>query len=172
MTISVLCVMPGSNYYKLPGLDLWDEKRNAYNYNGSNPVICHPPCAQWSKLKSFARTNQQEKDLAIFCLEKIHENGGILEHPAGSALWKLPQVERARIISINQHWFGFPSQKRTWLYFYNVKPLSYPLNFNTPTRTTTSLHSKARSKQPLALCEWLTQCIIQTHTIKPTLSCY
>lgn len=156
--------MKNSNYYKIPGLDLWNQERDAYNFTGSNPVICHPPCAQWSKLKAFAGTNKQEKELAYFCIEKVNQNGGILEHPAGSGIWKLPGIKRENIISINQHWFGFPAQKRTWLYFTQVKPISFPLNFNCPVKTVTELHSSSRSKQPLSFCIWLVQSIQETFT--------
>jgi hypothetical protein len=106
-------------------------------------------------MRSFSKENKAEKDLAMFCLDKVKSNGGILEHPAGSQFWKVAHVSRLNIISINQHWFGFPAQKRTWLYFYDVEPLSYPLNFNTPLKTVSQLHSAARSLQPLSLCRYL-----------------
>ncbi len=157
--ISILCVCKNSNYYKLPGLDLYDTYRNAYTFAGLNKLIAHPPCAQWSKLRSFAKENKEEKDLAMFCLHKVKQNGGILEHPAGSQFWKVANVSRSNIISINQHWFGFPAQKRTWLYFHDVKPLAYPLSFNTPTKTVSDMHSTARSLQPLSFCNYLVNCI-------------
>jgi hypothetical protein len=162
--ISILCAMQNSNYKKISGLDIWDTERDAYNFTGNNPVICHPPCAQWSKLKAFAKVNIREKDLAYFCIEKVNQNGGILEHPAGSGLWKLPGIVKKNIISINQHWFGFPSQKRTWLYFSQTQPLSFPLNFDCPDKTTTQLNTKARSKQTLEFCKWLIQCIEETYS--------
>jgi hypothetical protein len=163
--ITILCAMQNSNYFKIEGIDIWDITKDAYNFTGANPVICHPPCAQWSKMRTFAKANPREKDLALFCLEKVNKNGGILEHPAGSALWKLPEVIPGKVISINQHWFGFPAQKRTWLYFNKVQPLTLPIIFDCPTKTVNQLHSSARSKQPLALCQWLINCIQQSQLI-------
>lgn len=69
--ITVLCIDSHSNYKKIAGLDLWDRNRDAYNYRGTNPIIAHPPCSQWSRLRAFSRINQKEKNLAWFCLMMV-----------------------------------------------------------------------------------------------------
>lgn len=163
--ISVLCVMPGSNYFQIPGLDLWDAKRDAYNFIGSNPVITHAPCAQWSRLKAFANDNPREKELAWFCLEKVRRNGGIFEHPAGSSFFKEAGIKK--IYSVDQSWWGFPARKRTYLYFHGYKPLAFPLSFDRITYkvggnrngSLISMIKRDHSKMTLSFCQYLVDCL-------------
>lgn len=159
--ITILCIQENSNYKKIPGLDLWDIKRNAYNYNGNNIVIAHPPCQQWSKLKSFAKENQLEKDLAIFCLEKVNQNGGILEHPNGSSFFKYAGIPRSKLTKVYQSWWGFPAKKETLLYCKNIKLLPTPLNLDAIQYKVANLDKKKRSLMPLEFCKYLVySCII------------
>lgn len=155
--ISVLCVARRSNYRQIDGLDLWDASRDAYNFTGSNPVIVHPPCQQWSKLRQFARIDERSKALAWFCLEKVKANGGIFEHPSGSDFFKAAGIKPT--ISIDQNWFGFPARKRTYLYFHGYKPIAHPLTFTYATRTVESMGQEARSIMPLQFCQWLVDCL-------------
>jgi len=124
--ISILCAQKNSIYKTIPGLDVWDELRDAYFFTGSNPVITHAPCAQWSRMKAFSKENKDEKELAYFCLNKIIRNGGIFEHPAGSSFFKEAGITK-NIYSVDQSWWGFPARKRTYLFFHKCKPLSVPI---------------------------------------------
>lgn len=151
--LSIFCTAPGSHYEKFPELDLWPIERDAYNFTGNNRVIAHPPCAQWSRMRSFAKVNQYEKDLAFFCLEKVQKNGGILEHPAGSSFFKAAGIKPT--CSVNQHWFGYPAQKRTYLYFVDCLPLPVPLNFSHPTMTVMQMDKDKRSLMTFDFCVWL-----------------
>lgn len=126
--ISVLCINPISVYHSIPNLDLWDEQRNAYRFTGSNPVITHAPCAQWSRMKAFSNPDPEQKQLAHFCCDQVERNGGIFEHPQGSSFFKERGIKPT--ISIDQFWFGFPARKRTWLYFQKCKPIAHPLRFD------------------------------------------
>lgn len=126
--ISVLCALPNSVYKTIPGVDVWDAQRDAFYFTGSNPVIVHPPCQQWSRLKAFAKPNPDEKELAYHCLKIVIRNGGIFEHPMGSSFFK--EVGIKPTLSVDQHWFGYAARKRTWLYFAQVRPLALPLNFD------------------------------------------
>lgn len=156
--ISVLCVMQKSNYYLIPGLDLWDIDRDAYNFTGTNPVIVHPPCAQWSKMKWYAKDDPRQKELAFFCLEKVKQNGGILEHPAGSSFFKTAGIKPT--ISVNQSWFGFRGRKTTWLYFHGYKPIAHPITFDPPAvKNVKKMGKDERSKMPIDFCLWLVNCI-------------
>jgi hypothetical protein len=130
--ISVLCAKKDSLYKQIPGLDVWDEERNAYLFTGSNPVITHAPCAQWSRMKAFAHQNEFHKDLAYFCLNKILRNGGIFEHPAGSSFFKEAGITKG-LYSVDQSWWGFPARKRTILFFNGCKPMPFPVMRHVPT---------------------------------------
>lgn len=127
--ITVLCAQKNSNYHKIPGLDVWDAARDAYYFTGSNPVITHGPCAQWSRLKAFASDRPDEKELAYFCLTKVIRNGGIFEHPSGSSFFKAVGItsQSQGLYSVDQSWWGFPARKTTLLYFRGCKPLPFPL---------------------------------------------
>lgn len=155
--ISVLCVDRETNYKQIPGLDLWDADRDAYLFTGTNPVIVHPPCQQWSMLKAFAHDRPKEKELAWFCLEKVKRNGGILEHPAGSSFFAAAGIKPT--ISVDQIWWGFPARKRTYLYFVGCRPLSFPLSFDLPKTTVQNMDKKKRSRMTVAFCQWLVDCI-------------
>lgn len=158
-SITVLCVDTNSHYHKFPGLDLWTKERDAYNYKGTNPVITHAPCQQWSKLRTLAHNNPYEKELAYFCWQKVQENGGIFEHPAGSSFFKEVNADWTKIYSVNLHWFGFPAQKRTYLYFNKFKPAQMPLNFD-PIKTTIERMARYdRSTTPYKMIEWLIKSI-------------
>lgn len=130
--ITILCADPDSNYFRLndPELDIWTSKRDAWKYNGTNPVICHAPCQQWSRLRAFANFNMSEKMIAYHCWELMMKHGGIFEHPAGSSFFKAVKADFKKIHSVDQHWWNFPARKRTYLYTHNCSLLSTPLNFN------------------------------------------
>lgn len=157
--ISVLCVCPGSNYYKIPGLDLWDRRRDVFNFvNFRNRVIAHPPCAQWSKLRSFAKADQKEKELAWYCYQCIIDAGvGVFEHPAGSSFFRHAGIRPTH--SVNQKWFGFPAEKRTWLWFHNCKPGMYPVTFDLARSSVEGMTGEARSRMPLSMCKWLVDAV-------------
>lgn len=114
--ITILCAKKDSIYKQIPGVDVWDIDRDAYFFTGSNPVITHAPCAQWSRMKAFANDNKDEKELAWFCLNKVLRNGGIFEHPAGSSFFKEAGITQ-NIYSVDQSWWGFPARKRTYFVF-------------------------------------------------------
>ena len=48
--IAALYVETGGSYYGLPGVDPWDERRDARLYPGPHPAVAHPPCQRWGKL--------------------------------------------------------------------------------------------------------------------------
>lgn len=157
--ISVLCVDKASNYFDHPELDLWTKERDAYNFKGTNPVITHAPCSQWSKLKALASLDTYEKELAWFCYIKVEENGGIFEHPAYSSFFKEAKIDRKKIYSIDQGWFGFPGRKPTWLYINGYKPHTFPLNFNAYEKKVATIHSGSRSRTPEPLIQWFIKTI-------------
>lgn len=112
--IAVLGVDKLSSYHQVnvPGvqLDLYTAQRDMLNFNFDCPVICHPPCAQWSRLRHFANEDSHVKALAFWCLLAVNRCGGILEHPHGS-LFMRRHIGYGKCISVNQSWFGFTATK-------------------------------------------------------------
>jgi hypothetical protein len=151
--ITVLCALEKSIYHAIPGIDVYDKKRDAYTFDGSNLVISHPPCQQWSQLKAFAKKDELEKDLAFFCLEKVQQNGGVLEHPYGSSFFKEAGVKPT--IIVDQSWWGFPARKRTALYFKDCEPLELPQFFPVPTKLVQNMDKSHRSVTVLPFATWL-----------------
>lgn len=118
--------------YKNRGIDCYDKSRDARSYTGDNAVIAHPPCRAWGVLSHMAKPEPGEKQLAIDALKIVRSNGGILEHPAGSKLWKEMQLPEPGMfhdeyygysILVNQYDFGHVASKPTKLYIVGC-PLS------------------------------------------------
>jgi hypothetical protein len=86
--IAVLFARDDSRYKELDGYDVYDIHRDARSYCKKMPVIAHPPCRAWGMLSHMANPREGEKQLAYLALAQVRLNGGILEHPAGSRLWK------------------------------------------------------------------------------------
>lgn len=170
--ISVLCAKKNSIYNTIPGIDVWDANRDAYFFTGSNPVITHSPCAQWSRMKGFANDNPDEKELSFFCLQKVIRNGGIFEHPAGSTFFKEAGISK-NIYSVDQVWWGFPAKKKTYLFFHKCKPLPFPVMQHIPTHAVISargnfpalpeMKKSQRATTFLPFAQYLINCINESH---------
>ena len=48
--IAALFVQRRGVYADLPGVEVWDRKRDARLYAGPWPVVAHPPCSTWCQL--------------------------------------------------------------------------------------------------------------------------
>jgi len=48
-TVAALYVETGGVYCDLPGVEVWDEDRDARLYGGSYAIVAHPPCARWNR---------------------------------------------------------------------------------------------------------------------------
>jgi len=143
-TVAVLCCLPRSEYHRLPGVEAFDESRDAFTYQGGSPVVCHPPCAQWGRLRSLAHPNERHKALGPFCVAQVRQWGGVLEHPAASTLFSVCGLPSpcsgcdeygGFTIELNQSWFGYEAAKRTWIYMVGVprEKLVYRINLSPPT---------------------------------------
>lgn len=143
--VAALFVRADSIYKELPGVDAWDIERDARGFCGGMPVVAHPPCRGWGKLRHFAKPRPDEKALAFFAIDALRLCGGVLEHPEHSTLWNEAALPKPGYgvdefggwsIAIDQLWWGHRARKRTWLYIVGcgardlpVMPLS--LNYAT-----------------------------------------
>lgn len=55
-TVAVLFARADSTYKTLPGTDVWDIERNAKLWPGGAPVVAHPPCRAWGRLRKLANS--------------------------------------------------------------------------------------------------------------------
>lgn len=132
MTPVALFTAPKSAYLER-GIECFDAGRDARTFTGRNPVIAHPPCRAWGRLRHMAKPRDDEKDLGAFAIAAVRRNGGVLEHPAGSKLFDLIDVRPGRrcslggwVLPVWQSWFGHVARKSTWLYIVGVEPSEVP----------------------------------------------
>jgi hypothetical protein len=92
--VAALFVETGGAYFGLPGVDPWDEARDARKYPGPHPVVAHPPCQRWGRFwhGSTRKPHQFKKGDDGMCFyhafRALHKFGGVIEHPADSHAWK------------------------------------------------------------------------------------
>lgn len=133
--VAVLFARRDSVYKTFAEADVWDEDRDAMQWDGGMPVVAHPPCRMWGKLYTFAKGTEAEKLLAIQAVKWVRQHGGVLEHPAHSKLWKAMKLPKPRAfpdefggwtLHVNQVHFGHRARKPTWLYIVGVAPADLP----------------------------------------------
>lgn len=47
--VAALYVETDGGYFEMPGIEPWDEARDARLYAGPWPVVAHPPCQRWGR---------------------------------------------------------------------------------------------------------------------------
>lgn len=134
--IAALYVLPGGPYFGLPGVDPWDESRDARLYAGPFPVVAHPPCARWGRYWSGGPSARIRRRLGddggcfAAALAAVRRWGGILEHPEASRAWdahglRRPPREGGWIAAdlyggwtccVEQGHYGHAARKATWLF--------------------------------------------------------
>lgn len=150
--IAALFVQPSGAYFGMPGVNLWDESRDARKYEGRDPVVAHPPCGRWCK--PLAKVNQTRYGHKIGddggCFEKALDevilNCGVLEHPAHSYAWdhyKLLKPKRGSwqycedyrywVTEVSQSAYGHKARKNTWLLYVGNPPPA--INWDDPKGT-------------------------------------
>lgn len=121
--IAALYIDPRGPYPRMADVDCWDELRDARNYAGPYAVVAHPPCGPWGNLRHLS--HGAARDCAPIALKQVRAHGGVLEHPAGSNLWRaehLPMPGELAdefggfTVEVEQVSWGHPARKRTWLY--------------------------------------------------------
>ncbi len=145
--IAALYVETDGCYFGLPGVDPWDEARDARDYAGPHPVVAHPPCQRWGDMWMgsplvIARTGERKKlgdDGGCFsaALIAVRTWGGVLEHPEGSRAWDVFGLSKppreggwvdagdggGRTCRVEQFAYGHLARKATWLYSFGCSNL-------------------------------------------------
>lgn len=132
--VSILFARKDSIYKALPDCDVYDIDRDARSFPGGMPVVAHPPCRAWGRLRHFANPRPFEKELGLWAVDQVRQWGGVLEHPAGSLLWRDKQLPVGNeideyggyTIDVDQFWFGHKARKKTWLYIVGVDRKDLP----------------------------------------------
>ncbi len=133
--IAVLFARRDSAYKDSACFDVFDAGRNALTYCGAAPVLAHPPCRAWGILAHMAKPREGERELAYFALAQVRLNGGVLEHPVSSRLWKEADLPQGLLIDsfggftldIDQYDFGHVANKPTRLYICGVNRNELPV---------------------------------------------
>lgn len=177
--VAALFVQRDGCYAGLPGVDAWDEARDARLYPGPHPVVAHPPCARWGRFWGGSPTTWPRLKLGdddgcfAAALASVRAWGGVLEHPKDSLAWAAhgivaPPHTGGWIVAdieqggwtccVDQGHYGHPARKPTWLYAYGVDV--FPLRWGpspsvqhatSPRRgITETLSKKARAATPPA----------------------
>ena len=140
--IAALYIEADGTYAGLPGVDAWDESRDARKYAGPRPVVAHPPCQRWGRFWHGSTRKphqfQMGDDGGCFAaaLASVRKFGGVLEHPADSHAWAAFGLNRpprdggwvaADFVGgwtccVEQGHYGHISRKATWLYAVGFEP--------------------------------------------------
>ena len=181
MSIAVLFARSDSAYKDFHEFDVYDVHRDARTFCKRVPVLAHPPCRAWGRLSHMANPREGEKQLAYFALAQVRLNGGVLEHPSGSRLWKEADLPLEGIftdefggftIEIDQYDFGHVAHKATKLYICGIDKSELPPlpnKNNKPTDRSIAGNVKGtkrctqyqREYTPLALIEWLKEVVLR-----------
>lgn len=141
--IAALFVATGGAYFGLPGVDPWDEERDARTYAGPSPVVAHPPCERWGRYwhggpsAKVRRVAGDDHGCFAAALHAVRTWGGVLEHPEASKAWRhfglnTPPKSGGWIAAdfgggwtccVEQGHYGHRARKATWLYAHGVRSL-------------------------------------------------
>lgn len=158
-------------YPKLLAEGYWyDEARDARTYAGPWPVVAHPPCGPWGR---FAFRCKQDASCGPAGVAAVRAFGGVLEHPADSALWDYCDMSRpgepidsfgGTTYAVEQVAWGHPCRKPTWLYCVGCNPSAIPTGGTATHRVTNNTRGRkdlprasaaVLRRTPPAFAEWL-----------------
>ncbi len=142
LNVAALYVETNGVYYDLPGVDPWDEARDARKYQGPHPVVAHPPCQRWTNLACLnykrygGEHNRPGNDRGCFkaAFKAVTAWGGVLEHPKSSRAWHEFGLTKPKArcgwtcdnglwtCEVWQSAYGHKARKATWLLYCGVNP--------------------------------------------------
>ena len=140
LPVAALFVVPGGVYFGVPGVEPWDEARDARRYKGPHAVVAHPPCERWGRYWSggpsakVRRAKGDDGGCFAAALASVRRWGGVLEHPEASHAWRafnlLPPPRSGGWVPagdflgwtccVEQGHYGHRARKATWLYAVGV----------------------------------------------------
>lgn len=164
--VAVLFARADSCYRYFPEADVFDISRDARTYCGDLPVVAHPPCRAWGRLRHLANPRSDERDLAFFAVEQVRRCGGVLEHPAKSSLWPAAGLPAPGwrdafggwTLPVLQSAFGHRAPKATFLYICGVEPCDTPIvpfHLGVAAGRVELMGKAAREHTPASLAAWL-----------------
>ena len=133
--VAALYVETDGAYVGVPGVDPWDEPRDARRYAGPHPVVAHPPCQRWGRFWHGSTRKPHQYKLGddggcfVAALIAVKRYGGVLEHPAHSKAfdaynimkpepgrgWQFDPFNGVYVCHVEQGHYGHMSRKATWL---------------------------------------------------------
>ena len=143
-TVAALYVQTGGCYFDLPGVEPWDQERDARKYDGPWPVVAHPPCQRWGKMwagspfviarDGIRKVKGDDGGCFAAALAAVRKWGGVIEHPRGSHAWAHFGINKPPssggwvsaglcggwTCCIEQGRYGHYARKPTWLLVYGV----------------------------------------------------
>ncbi len=158
--VAVLFAQRNTYYRDFDCVDVYDADRDAYTFPGDMPIIAHPPCAHYSRMRGLATVREDNHPRhALWAVSQLRRYGGVLEQPACSTIKDI--CDLGEPMQVDLLWFGAPVRKPTWLWFFGCNPSPPPLQLGYPTRAVDSrrlrpVPKSQRSTTPPAMCEWLT----------------
>ena len=174
--VAILFCARDSLYKSFHNADVFDLERNALSFSFNMPVVAHPPCRLWSRMRKFSNAPESEKELAFFALKAVRKCGGVLEHPYKSSFWSAAELPLGNEIDsfggftldVDQFWWGHRCKKRTWLYVSGVdrkQVPGYPIRLDAVTHKVggsktkgsglVEVSKKERILTPYNFCDWL-----------------
>ena len=132
--VAILFARSDSCYKALQDVEVFDAERDARTYDGPWPVVAHPPCRAWGRLREFANPRPDERNLGRLAVALVREFGGVLEHPAGSTLFPAKGLPKPGsrdsfggwTLAAPQKWWGHKAEKSSWFYVVGCEPSEIP----------------------------------------------
>lgn len=165
-SVAALFVRSDSHYKAMPGVDAYDERRDALTWPGGVPGVFHPPCRCWGQLAHFAKPldRLREMELARWSMRMVRRFGGVVEHPYSSRLWAesgclsfgIRDDFGGVLVPVLQRWYVHRAQKRTCLYVVGPVPeLADGSNAEPASRVVEDMGRAERERTPLPFARFL-----------------
>jgi hypothetical protein len=139
MKVAALYVATNGCYFNLPGVDPWDEPRDARKFWGPGPVVAHPPCERWGRYSEGGPSHHgrfktgDDGGAFAHALGALFKFGGVLEHPKDSKAWDAFQIVKPHrsggwamdsranvwVCCVEQGHYGHRARKPTWLIYHS-----------------------------------------------------